>query len=91
MDSGDDDTRRWDTSVRGSTGQTDADLAVNMRVRVYPGADAESPGVIVEDFGELAGQAVDLGGFHIAPARRWAVQLDTGNLVFVNTDHLVPD
>ena len=77
--------------VRGSTGQTDADLAVNMRVRVYPGADAESAGVIVEDFGELAGQAVDLGDCHIAPARRWAVQLDTGNLVFVNTDHLVPD
>ena len=77
--------------VRGSTGQTDADLAVNMRVRVYPGADAESPGVIVEDFGKLAGQAVDFDGCHIAPARRWAVQLDTGNLVFVNTDHLVPD
>ena len=77
--------------LRGSTGQTDADLAVNMRVRVFPGADAESPGVIVEDFGELAGQAVDLGGCHIASARRWAVQLDTGNLVFVNTDHLVPD
>jgi hypothetical protein len=62
-----------------------------MRVRVYPGTDAESPGVIVEDFGELAGQAVDLGDIHIDPARRWAVQLDTGNLVFVNTDHLVPD
>ncbi|HEY2502559.1 MAG TPA: hypothetical protein VGI68_14370 [Mycobacterium sp.] len=77
--------------ARGSTGQTDADLAVNMRVRVYPGADTESPGVIVEDFGELAGQGVDLGGCHIAPARRWAVQLDTGNLVFVNSDQLVPD
>ena len=77
--------------VRGSTGQTEADLAVNMRVRVYPGADAETAGVIVEDFGELAGQAVDVGGCHIAPARRWAVHLDTGNLVFVNTDHLVPD
>jgi hypothetical protein len=62
-----------------------------MRVRVYPGTDAESPGVIVEDFGELAGQAVDLGDIHIDPARWWAVQLDTGNLVFVNTDHLVPD
>jgi hypothetical protein len=41
--------------VRGNTGQTDAHLAVDMRVRVYPGTDAESPGVIVEDFGELAG------------------------------------
>jgi hypothetical protein len=37
------------------------------------------------------GQAVDLGGIHIDPARRWAVQLDTGTLVFVNTDHLVAD
>ena len=43
-------------------GQSDAHLAVNMRVRVYPGTDAESRGVIVEDFGELAGQAVDIGG-----------------------------
>ena len=77
--------------VSDNEGQTDTHLAVNMRVRVYPGTDAESPGVIVEDFGELAGQAVDLGDIHIDPARRWAVQLDTGNLVFVNTDHLVPD
>jgi hypothetical protein len=78
-------------SVRGSTGQTDADLAVNMRVRVYPGADAESPGVIVEGFGDLAGQAVDIGGRHIDAARRWAVVLDIGNLVFANTDQLVPE
>jgi hypothetical protein len=78
--------------VRGSKGQIDAHLAVNMRVRVYPGTDAESAGVIVEDFGDLAGRAVEIGGHRIAdPARRWAVQLDTGNLVFVNTDHLVPD
>ncbi len=77
--------------ARGSKGQTGALLAVNMRVRVYPGTDAESRGVIVEDFGELAGQAVDIGGIHIDPARRWAVHLDSGNLVFVNTDQLVPD
>ena len=76
---------------RDKTGQTDAHLAVNMRVRVYPGTDAESPGVIVEDFGELAGQAVDIGGRHVEPARRWAVVLDTGNLVFTNTDQLVPE
>ena len=72
-------------------GGTDAHLAVNMHVRVYPGTDAESPGIIVEDFGDLAGQAVEIGGRHIDPARRWAVQLGTGNLVFVNTDQLVPD
>jgi hypothetical protein len=77
--------------VTGSKGQNDADLALNMRVRVYPGTDAESPGVIVEDFGELAGQAVDIAGRCINPARRWAVVLDNGNLVFVNTDQLVPE
>ena len=38
----------------GNKGETDAHLAVNMRVRVYAGTDAECLGVIVEDFGELA-------------------------------------
>ena len=68
-----------------------AQLAVNTRVRVYPGTDAECRGLLVEDFGELAGQAVDIGSCHIDPARRWAVQLNTGSLVFVNTNQLVPD
>ena len=77
--------------VRGSNDGPAAQLAVNMRVRVYPGTDAECRGVIVEDFGDLAGQAVDLGGIHIDPARRWAVALDTGTLVFVNTDDLVAE
>ncbi len=78
--------------VRGSSDGPRAQLAVNMRVRVYPGTDAETPGVIVEDFGDLAGQAIEIGDMHFAdPARRWAVQLDTGDLVFVNTDHLVAD
>jgi hypothetical protein len=62
-----------------------------MRVRVYPGTDAEGPGVIVEDFGDLAGHAVDVGARHIDPARRWAVQLDTGNLVFADSNQLVPE
>ncbi len=76
--------------VRASSGGTDAHLVVNMRVCVYPGTDVESLGVVVEDFGELAGQAVDIGGRHIDPARRWAVVLNTGDLVFADTDQLVP-
>ena len=53
-----------------------SELAVNNRVRVNPGADAESRGVIVEDFGEMVAQAVDIGANHFAdPARRWAVVL----------------
>ncbi len=75
----------------GNKGETDAQLAVNMRVRVYPGRDAECRGVIVEDFGELAGQAVDIGGIHIDPARRWAVHLDSGNLVFADSGQLVTE
>jgi len=71
---------------------TGGQLAVNMRVRVYPGTDAESRGVVVEDFGEMAAQPVEIGGHRIAdPSRRWAVQLDSGNLVFANTDQLVAE
>ena len=70
---------------------TGGQLAVNMRVRVYPGTDAESRGVIVDDFGEMAAQPMEIGGQHIDPARRWAVVLDTGNLVFANTDQLVAE
>ena len=69
-----------------------AQLAVNMRVRVYPDSDAESRGLVAEDFGEMQAHAVDLGGQHFAdPARRWAVVLDTGDLVFVNSSQLVPE
>ena len=68
-------------------------IAVGMRVRVYPHTEAEARGVIVEDFGETAGHGVDIGTHHIAkPARRWAVQLDNGELVFVDSaDMLVDD
>jgi hypothetical protein len=61
-----------------------------MPVRVYPGTVAEKPGVVVDDFGEMAGVGVDVADKHIAgPARRWAVRLDTGELVFVDSDQLV--
>lgn len=67
-------------------------VAVDTRVRVYPGADTECLGVVVDDFGESAGYAVDIGDNHIAdPARRWAVKLDTGTLVFVDSDHIAPE
>jgi hypothetical protein len=70
----------------------DVELAVDSRVRVYPGTDREDRGIVVEDFGDSAGQAVDVGKYHIAdPARRWAVMLDGGNLVFVDSDQLVAE
>jgi hypothetical protein len=68
------------------------ELAVNSRVRVNPDTDPESHGVVIEDFGEMMRQAVDIGGTHFAdPARRWAVLLDDGTLVFADTDQLLPE
>jgi hypothetical protein len=75
-----------------SDGDREQTVAMNMRVRVYPGTDAESRGLVVEDFGDMAAQAVDIGGHHFAdPARRWAVLMDTGSLVFADTDQLLPE
>ena len=77
----------------GTAGDTgDSSVAVNVRVRVYPGTDGEIRGTVVEDFGDLAGQAVDIGENHIVgPARRWAVTLDAGGLCFVDDDQLVAE
>ncbi len=79
--------------ARGTAGDSgDSRVAVNVRVHVYPGTDAEVGGTVVEDFGDLAGYAVDIGENHLFdPARRWAVALDTGGLVFVDGDQLVAE
>ena len=70
----------------------DSELAIDSRVRVNPGTEDESRGVIVEDFGEMVPQSVDIGPHHFAdPARRWAVLLDAGTLVFADTEQLVPE
>ena len=46
----------------GTAGDTgDSSVAVNVRVRVYPGTDGEVRGTVVEDFGDMAGQAVNIG------------------------------
>ena len=77
----------------GTAGDTgDSRVAVNARVHLYPGTDGEVGGTVVEDFGDLAGHAVNIGENHIArPARRWAVALDAGGLVFVDSDELVAE
>lgn len=64
-------------------------FSVGMRVRVYPGTERETLGEIVEDFGETAGHGVEVAQIRIAdPARRWAVILDGGTLVFVDSHQL---
>jgi hypothetical protein len=70
----------------------DGGLAVNVRVLVHPDTDDEAHGLVVDDFGDAAGYAVSVGEDVIAdPARRWAVQLDSGSLTFVNSDALRPE
>jgi hypothetical protein len=72
-------------------GAADERFAVGVSVRVYPGTDRERLGVVLEDFGDSAGQRVDIGEHHIVDAaRRWAVRLGDGNLVFVDSDDLTP-
>ena len=85
-------TRRM-KDTRATAGDTgDSSVAVNARVRVHPGTDGEVRGTVVEDFGDLAGHVVDIGENHIVgAARRWAVALDAGGLVFVDSDQLVAE
>nr|WP_135459942.1 hypothetical protein [Mycobacterium sp. DL99] len=67
-------------------------LGVGDRARIHPGTAEEQAGVVVEDFGNDAGLPVDIGDQRIVdPARRWAVSLDNGNLVFVDDGDIVAD
>ncbi|WP_102144773.1 hypothetical protein [Mycobacterium hubeiense] len=75
---------------KGSTQEKKDDtIAVDKVVIVFPGTSDETRGVVIEDFGDMAGKPVDIGDQHVAdPARRWAVSLDDGRLVFVDSDNL---
>lgn len=81
-----------DANTGGEDNDPDGGLAVNVRVLVHPDTDEEAHGIVVDDFGDAAGYEVSVGGNHIAdPARRWAVQLDSGLLTFVDSDALRPE
>jgi hypothetical protein len=76
----------------GKRSDSDEAIAVDKRVRVYVDTDDEVRGVILEDFGDLAGHAVDIGDVHISDAaRRWAVLLDAGTLVFVDSHQIAAE
>lgn len=71
------------------SGEIAEEVAVGSSVIVYPGTDEELHGTVVEDFADLAGTAVEVAGERIVgPARRWAVNLDDGGLVFVDDDSI---
>ncbi len=73
-------------TAAGGAGQVKVDAAV----RVYPDTPEEVFGFVVEDFGGISGEAVDIGEHHIVDAaRRWAVRLADGSLVFVDDADIV--
>lgn len=75
-------TQSWEEATTGDSGR---EIKVDAPVRVYPGTSREVQGLVVEDFGDIAGHAVDVGEHHIVDAaRRWAVRLADGSLVFVD-------
>lgn len=78
--------------VGGDRSEGSDGVAVGARVRVFPDTDRELRGVIVDDFGRDVGIPVDIGSDRIAePARRWAVQIDDGTLVFVDDPDVVAE
>jgi hypothetical protein len=75
-----------------AAGGSQGKIAVDSAVRVYPGTPREVQGVVVEDFGDYSGQSVDIGEHHIVDAaRRWAVRLADGSLIFVDDDDIAPN
>jgi hypothetical protein len=77
--------------TQAQDGSEGSAIAVGVSVRVYPGTDRERPGVVVEDFGDSAGHSVHIGQHQIVDAaRRWAVSLSDGSLVFVDSSDLAP-
>jgi hypothetical protein len=76
-------------AVDDRNGESAAGLGVDVRVCVYPDTDHEGHGVVVDDFAEMAGSPVEIGDTRIVgPARRWAVMLDDGALVFADSNEL---
>lgn len=72
--------------------RSNTQIRVGRRVRTYPSTTREAWGTVVEDFGELPFHDVKVDHTRtVRAARRWAVQLDTGELVFVDNKHLTTD
>jgi hypothetical protein len=77
-----------DEFAGGHSDSASGQFAVDSHVVVFPGTAEQQRGVIIEDFGESAGQAVNIGNRVVGPARRWAVRLNNGDLVFVDSHQL---
>lgn len=58
--------------------------------RVHTTDSPPKTGVVVEDFGDLAGEEVTIDHSRVARSRRWAVTLDDGTLTFLDDHSLRP-
>jgi hypothetical protein len=77
--------------TQAQDGSEGSGIAVGVSVRVYPDTEFERLGVVVEDFGDSAGHSVHIGQEQfVKAARRWAVSLGDGDLVFVDSSDLAP-
>ena len=77
------------TPIKNESGKQ---ISVGSSVRAYPGTSREVRGVVIEDFGDFSGHAVDIVEHHIVDAaRRWAVRVYDDTLVFVDDDDIVAD
>lgn len=76
------------SAMTGEPGDHSDALAVGHRVRTV--GDESLTGLIVEDFGDLAGAQVVIDADTTVRSRRWAVALDDGRLVFLDDHELEP-
>ena len=64
-------------------------IEIGTAVVAYAGSDREAAGRVVDDFGDFTPVATEYNGERIAaPARRWAVLTDGGELVFADSADL---
>src|ERR1700751_5663925 len=67
---------------RGHRKRGDQSNTIAVGSRVQTTDSPPKTGVVVEDFGDLAGVQVIIDRDHSAQSRRWAIMLDDGSLVF---------
>jgi hypothetical protein len=68
----------------------DGDTRFSVGCRIHTADGSNATGEIIEDFGSLAGTEVVVDAQHTARARRWAVALDDGRVIFVDDDDIEP-
>jgi hypothetical protein len=75
---------------KSGSGPKDPNGAFGIGSRVRTTDESHCRGEIVDDFGEMAGMEVVIAEGWTAKARRWAVALEDGRVVFLDDDGIEP-